>query len=385
MDKTKIIPIILLVVVLGISFIAYSFYAEKQGLAKENKNIKEERAILVEENNSLKYKVNNSEREKRNIEQRLATIQKAFSDIEKERNELQQKLAEAIKEKDSLAAKVSATGADTESFKTERLAVESNEERWADFIRETAALKAKLELVKKDLLDTKMKVAELDKTNKEWSIKADQLTKEKTRLEEEMNFKERILRNLSMDVVNERENKVMAVGELKKLRSENLEQKKELVLANKEKMRLQELLKGTLEKKEGLENKIVDIENLLKEKSISFQELQENLNQAVSGGKKIAADGSASVELPPIIVKPTYGLKGLQGRIIAVNHQEQFVIIDLGETSGLRPGALFRIMRDGREIGSVEVIETRNEISAADIKEVIGGLTIQEGDVAVIR
>ncbi|MBP7088444.1 MAG: hypothetical protein KBB01_04010 [Candidatus Omnitrophica bacterium] len=384
MDKTKLIPIILLVVVLGVSFIAYSFYAEKQNLLKENKNIKEERAILVEENSSLKYKVNNSEREKRNIEQRLVAIQKAFSDIEKERNELQQKLAEVIKERDSLASKTTTT-TDTENFNAEKLTVESGEERWADFIRETAALKAKLDLVKKDLLDTKMKVAELDKTNKEWSIKVDQLAKEKTRLEEEMNFKERILRNLSIDVVDERENKVMALDELKKLRNENLEQKKELVLANKEKMRLQELLKGTLEKKEGLENKIVDIENLLKEKSISFQELQENLNQAVSGGKKIAADGSASVELPPIIVKPTYGMKGLQGRIIAVNHQEQFVIIDLGETSGLRPGALFRIMRDGREIGSVEVIETRNEISAADIKEVIGGLTIQEGDVAVIR
>jgi len=388
MDKTKIIPVILLAVVLGIGIIAYTFYAEKQNVAKENQNLKEERAVLVEENNALKYKISNSERERRSMEQRLVAIQKSLSDLEQEKKNFQQRLSAVIKERDALAKKAAEMGTGVEGIQDRDSGAASveAEERWADFVKEAATLKAKLDLLKKDLLDARMKMAELDKVNKEWSIKVDQLTKERARLQEEMKLKERTLRNISMDIVSEREDKAMALAELKKLRSENLGQKKEAILANKEKMRLQQLLKDTLERKESLEDKIIDVENVLKEKSLAFQELQDRLQQAISGGKMVASDGSASVELPPIIVKPTSpGLRGLQGRVIAVNHQEQFVIVDIGGTSGLRPGALFRVMRDGREIATVEVIETRDEISAADIKEVIGGFTIQEGDIATIR
>jgi len=42
-------------------------------------------------------------------------------------------------------------------------------------------------------------------------------------------------------------------------------------------------------------------------------------------------------------------------------------------------------MRGDKEIATVEVIETRREISAADIKEVIGGFSIKEGDIVISR
>ncbi len=57
----------------------------------------------------------------------------------------------------------------------------------------------------------------------------------------------------------------------------------------------------------------------------------------------------------------------------------------MGEASGLRPGALLRIMRGDKKVGSVEVIEMRKEISAADIKEIVDGYVIQEGDIAMAQ
>ena len=157
-------------------------------------------------------------------------------------------------------------------------------------------------------------------------------------------------------------------------------------MANKDLMRLQDTLKDAIFKKDELEDKIADAGNILKEKSMAFEELQDQLEQTIEGGKKIIASESASVELPPIVVKPgAPGLKELRGEIIAVNREEKFVVIDIGESSGLRPGVLLKIIRGDKEVGSAEVIETRKEISAADIKEVVSGYTVQEGDITITR
>ena len=226
----------------------------------------------------------------------------------------------------------------------------------------------------------------MDKGNRELSIQIDQLSKEKERLLEAIKFKERTLRIMSMDLVSERESRGSAIDEVKKLRRENVDLKRELVMANRELIKLHESFKEVVYKRDELEDKITDAGNILKEKSMAFEELQEQLEQVIEGGKKIISGGSASVELPPIVVKPSApGLKELRGEIIAVNHEEKFVVVDIGESSGLRPGVLLKIMRGSKEIGAVEVIETRKEISAADIKEVVSGYTIQEGDITITQ
>jgi chromosome segregation ATPase len=262
----------------------------------------------------------------------------------------------------------------------------ASEEHWADFVKKKAALEVTLAGLNKSLLDAKNKIAELGKNNKELSIKIDQLTKEKQRLSESIKFKERTLRVMSMDLVSEREERSVAVKEVGKLRGENIGLKRELVLANKEQMKLQNDFKSTLNRKDALERRIMEAENVLREKSLAFEELQGRLRQAIAGGRKIIASESAAVELPPIVVKPTIpGLGGIRGEIIAVNREENFVVIDAGEASGLRPGAILKTMRGNREIATLEVIETRREISAADVVETLGGFYLQEGDVVISR
>ncbi|MCM8831317.1 MAG: hypothetical protein NC918_03910, partial [Candidatus Omnitrophica bacterium] len=160
-----------------------------------------------------------------------------------------------------------------------------------------------------------------------------------------------------------------------------------LILANNEKMQLQNSIKETLEKKDQLEKRLSEIDRVLREKSITLEELQEQMRTAVKGGRAVISKESASVELPPIVVKPTArgSIKNLRGEVIAVNDDEKFIIINLGETSGLRPGTQLAVLRGEKEIATVEVIETRKEISAADIKEVASGFTIQKGDIVVSK
>ena len=61
--------------------------------------------------------------------------------------------------------------------------------------------------------------------------------------------------------------------------------------------------------------------------------------------------------------------KKLIGKVLAVNREHNFVVIDLGEEQGIKPGQLFDVIREGKSIATVEVIQTRKSVSACDIKE----------------
>ena len=386
MDKSKIIPIILLIVILGVGFVAFTFYTERENLTVANQKLKEEKAGLVETNSNLQYKYKKLEKEKGDIERRLKMIKEKLSKLETESEGWKKKWSSASKERDELVEKLKKSAVSeirgVEGVETGYI----SEDHWADFVQSRASLEAKLEVIGKTLFEEKIKIAKMDKENKELGIQIDQLSKEKKRLLEAIKFKERTMRIMSIDLVSERESRGSAIDEVKKLRKENVGLKRELVMANRELMKLQDSFKEVVYKRDELEDKIADAGSILKEKTMAFEELQEQLAQVIKGGKKIISDGSASVELPPIVVKPsTPGLKELRGEIIAVNHEEKFVVVDIGESSGLRPGVLLKIMRGGKEIGAVEVIETRREISAADIKETVSGYTIQEGDITITQ
>lgn len=395
MDKSKIIPIILFLIIIIISFGAWTFYTQKQNLDKDNAELKDKNRFLGDENETLKYKNNNLQREKEEIEERLSTIGDTLSRIEEDRDSYKRRYDEASRERDQLAEKIKqmpiqkigTMDRSSIDFSRETVATQGmTEDQWADFVKKKASLEARLEDLNETLFNTKNKIAHLDKENKELSLKTDQVSKEKERLKKDIRLQERTLRIMSMDLVSEREERSSAVKELRKLRSENVSLKRELVLANKDKIKLQNSFKTATEKKNDLEYKIMEAENVLKEKAMMFSDLQERLERTISGAKKISARGAASVELPPIVVKPdTPGLRGVRGEIVAVNREENFVVVDIGEGSGLRPGMLLKVMRGDREIATVEVIETRREISAADIKEVVGGCTIQESDIVISR
>ncbi len=385
--NTKLIPIILVIIILAVGIIAFNFYQGLQLANTKNQELTDENTGLVEKNNSLTNKVNQVSREKADVEQRLALIEEELSRVQEERDSWKQKWADISRERDDLVEKLK------EAPKTRVMVSEStaqpgemSEQNWADFVAKKAALEAKLDTLNQTLIDAKAKLAELDKTNKELSIKIDQLTKDRERLTEEVKFKERTLRVMSMDLVSERGERSAAVEELRKLRSENVNLKREIVVANKEKMRLQTTLKETMETKQELENRISEVETYMKDKSLAFEELQDQLSQTIAGAKRVTSVESASVELPPIVVKPSVpDLRGLKGEVIAVNEEESFIVVDIGESAGLRPGFLLKVMRGGREIGTAEIIETRAEIAAADIRETVSGFNIQEGDMVVGR
>ena len=74
MDKNKIISLVLLVIILGVGFVAYRFYDEDQKLSGRNMALKKDKARLVEENSNLKYRYGQIEEDKKALEDKLSKI-----------------------------------------------------------------------------------------------------------------------------------------------------------------------------------------------------------------------------------------------------------------------------------------------------------------------
>lgn len=381
---TRIIPIILVVIILAAGGVAFKFYSENQILNNDKNVLTQERDRLLEENTGLKRNYDRIKAEKSDLEARWAQIQDQLSTLEKENSLLKKKYEEVAKERDVLVEKIKTK---PEKVEVSEVGGEgTSEDYWVDFVKQKAELAAKLDVASKELINANNNVAALDKQNKELSIKIDELNKQKDRLNRDLTFRKRTVDIMSIDLVSERESRKDAVDDLTKLRGENINLKRELVLANKEKLQIQSQLSGVIEKKETLEKRIAEIENILKTKSFALEELQGQLNSAIKGSTATVMKESASVELPPIVVKPGASApKGLRGEIIAVNQEEKFVVMDIGESSGVRPGFKMNIVRGDNVVGTVEIIETRKDISAADIKEINRGYTIKEGDTVLIN
>lgn len=57
----------------------------------------------------------------------------------------------------------------------------------------------------------------------------------------------------------------------------------------------------------------------------------------------------------------------LNGKILEINREYNFVIINLGKRDGVKKGMVFMVYRDRRLIGKVEVEEVFNDMSSCVI------------------
>ncbi|MDD5513366.1 MAG: hypothetical protein PHD09_06335, partial [Candidatus Omnitrophica bacterium] len=96
------------------------------------------------------------------------------------------------------------------------------------------------------------------------------------------------------------------------------------------------------------------------------------------------------VQLSPIVVRPQSDVSeqftgpATTGNVVAVNRENNFVIIDIGEDNGIRVGDTFGVTdKTGKPVATLEVIESRSSISACDILKESG--VIQVGNKVAIK
>lgn len=122
--------------------------------------------------------------------------------------------------------------------------------------------------------------------------------------------------------------------------------------------------------KAGLQTQIDEMNNQL----VKSEEEMRDCQDQVATLDKIIKDMEASTggkKLLPV---------GLTGRIIAVNPDWNFVILDLGSDSGLVPGAEMIVHRGDQLVGRVHISAVQKNMAVAEILSDWEQAPVQEGD-----
>jgi len=186
---------------------------------------------------------------------------------------------------------------------------------------------------------------------------------------------------MAQDVVREKNDKAKIQENLSIIKGENVTLARQLKSLNNRKAVLERKLQDLQEGKTAVEQRLEEMEVRLADRASQVGSLKKDIDLIkkrqpvpVSNNKK--PEVKETVELPAIVVRSlsSPGEKGKadqagsSGKVLAVNSDSNFVVIDLGSSVGVKVGDTFTVYRDGKPVGSIEVIQARGNISACDIR-----------------
>lgn len=205
-----------------------------------------------------------------------------------------------------------------------------------DFSSKEETLKAQLDEVTISKADLEKKLAELTTSNKQLEIKLEEADKYVQLLKEDLQTQRKdILQHLDTFVSGSRDAEktlLEKIGELGKIN---------------------QVLQETIDKFSGAKEG----------KSLETQEME-------------------TIALERIVISPEEEAPFLSGKILDVNSRYGFVIIDLGEKEGMKPGLELPIFHREKEIGKVKVKEVYEHMSLANIVEEKTASGIRKADEA---
>ncbi len=233
------------------------------------------------------------------------------------------------------------------------------------------ALQEELDDVLTRLRVTENKLDASAKSVSDLTVKLDQAQGQVSALTSELE-KERADKN---EALARAEQMRMALEEQKSLRV-NLEQK--LTEAKKESEKLQSQVKGLQDEKSGLEAKI---------------KASETAGQGVELGKIVVSPETETAKPSVAAVKPKKAAQGkvetpkpaaaLEGKILVVNKDYNFVVLGLGTKEGVNVGDLFSVYHKNKYIGDVSVEKVHESMSAAGFQSPDMNTKVTEGDKVV--
>lgn len=362
-----------------VSFIySFSILGSREALMKEYSSVRQK---LKQENEDLAKKLNSVLQDKRDVESRMERIKEEIDKALKERQELQNKYDLLKKEQEDLLGRFKEkppAGPPTEARPEETRPLETEDAYWARILKEKARLEMFVARLKERLDQFVLDTEELKKDKLALELEVKNLNQDKQNLQRRFVYNEKIIDSLSAELVREKKEKRNIEKELDGLRKEYLALSLQLRTLNETKVSLEKKLKETDDSRKELDIRLSDLNTALDSKILEIEQVKQQLEAVSKGETGIgSAKAKESVELPPIVVRsyekpqaPTLQkYPESSGKVLAVNREHNFIVIDLGEEHGVRPGKLFNVFRDNKKIGTVEVIQARRSIAACDIKQ----------------
>ena len=362
-------------------FLFLSALNSKQQVARERDDLKTE-------NTSLNAKIDKLQAIFKTYENKIASLNKDLEQAAQEKNDIQDKYNSITKERDDIAAKLKDLQAHPQVVKQEVEAPQTNDAYWANIIKAKTDLELQITSLRNELKNIQMNSESLARDKSGLELDLNNLKNERDDLKRQLEYNQKVTDSISQELVREKNDKTQIQDSFKILKNENTILTRQIRVLNGHRTELEMKMQKLQEGKAGVERRVNEMENILTDKMGQIDNLKVQIN-AVRSGKPIDASEARqeSVELPAIVVKPGSSVnkqnssdqENIVGKIIAVNRDNNFVIVDLGQNSGIKSGDKLQVYRGDKNIGNVEVIQVRKDISACDIKK--ESIPVKIGDI----
>ncbi|MFA5356604.1 MAG: hypothetical protein WC301_04295 [Candidatus Omnitrophota bacterium] len=193
-----------------------------------------------------------------------------------------------------------------------------------------------------------------------------------------------------------------ALGRLQRLNQELNQQKelraeleKSLQQAQSDTKEVVEQLKEIGSKRVVLEARIKELEAQLKQTQANAQPQGVELGTIVvasednmGAAKKVEPPADTTKRQPkaqpskqaPIQPKEQAATPSSEGKVLVVNKEYDFIVVNLGSRNGVKPGDIFAIYRGNKYLGDIKVAKTHDSMSAADFLTPAIKNSVREGD-----
>ncbi len=228
---------------------------------------------------------------------------------------------------------------------------------------ELSDLKTQQKMTEAKLAESKKVVSSLEAKLEEAQAKIDTLTKD---LEQEKAARQ--------EAADQTAKVNTELEEHKKSRSE-LESK--LTRAQEDMKKIQEQLKDMDSKKATLEAKVKDLESQLQQAQSKDVELGKIVVAPEGSGQQAGEPVSATSAQQP---EEKTQERSSAGKVLVVNKDYNFVVINLGAKDGVREGDIFSVYHNNKYLGDIKIDKIHDSMSAAGFLSPEMKDKISEGD-----
>jgi predicted nucleic acid-binding Zn-ribbon protein len=378
--KAKVL-IIGLILLLAVSLFSLFYVASSKEMLKQEYEAARQR--FDSERIGLKKKADSAMEERNAAVNRMEVLQKDLDRLARENADIQKKYTLLSSEKDELITELKKKKETVSSVPASAAATPVVDDAyWAAVLKDKASLEVQTNNLKDQVNNLKLSIEDMKKDKSNMDFEISTFMREKQDLERKLIYNERINDSLSAELVREKKDRIELANQLKALNNEYTTVVRQLKTLNSQKVDLDNKMAQAQQDKMALQARINDLEAKIQSRSVDQEE--EYLSQASSQAARAAAPAATvvkeSVELPPIIVRSTEAPESKPaaygGKVIAVNRDNNFIVVDLGEEKGMRPGLRLGVYHNNNRIGTVEVVQTRRLISACDIKEEASSISV---------
>nr|MBU1328649.1 hypothetical protein [Candidatus Omnitrophota bacterium] len=392
MDKTlrSILWILVGLVVLS-SFSTAWFFLSKEKLYNEYTNLEE---LFKTTMDKLSTELALATREKTELKSKLQSIEERFNTLKVSHTDLRSEHEIAVSERDGLKREL-ASVKKGKAFLEKRLREMESDMFVANLIKQKVGLEVEIERLKNDIEPKNQIISRLKAESVNKDLMLAKLQEEKNLIEQSLKDSEQVAQIISNDLLREKN-----VNKDDKRISETIAMENSVLKSKISKFEeIANEYNSLLAEKESMKAKLARLESDAEYKNQEINKFKIALQESAVKSQEARAEAYHSpeeVDLPPIRAQKTAKLTTpslerlgekleLKGRVVTVNKEHNFVVIDIGKQDGIDIGNKFNVYRGETFLGSVEIIQMRDRIAAADIKDLREGLSIEINDTVVKR